>query len=329
VKNLAAVYAETGIPAEVLKLESRVIPDPGPNEVLIRMLLAPVNPSDINMMEGTYGLKPVLPAVGGNEGVGRVEKCGSAVKTLLPGMLVKPATGAGTWQQWVLCHAGECLAFPESLSPHQASMLYVNPATAWRMLHDFIPLQPGDWIIQNAANSAVGRSAIQIARSLGVKTVNLVRRPELIAELQALGGDAVLLDCPDSLTRIKELTGDKPPRLALNAVGGDSLTLLCKTVASGAKIVNYGAMSKQPLRIGNGLLIFKDLSFHGYWISRWYANTPHEEIHRMFESLAQLCRKNQLEIPVAATYDLKDVATALASAQKDKRNGKILLRLND
>jgi trans-2-enoyl-CoA reductase len=208
-------------------------------------------------------------------------------------------------------------------------MLYVNPATAWRMLHDFLKPGPGDWVIQNASNSGVGRSVIQIAKSLGLRTINLVRRPELIEELQELGADSVLLDHPDSLPAIKELVGKKAPRLALNAVGGESVSLLCKAVAPGAKIVTYGAMSKQPLRIGNGLLIFKDLSFHGYWISRWYQEVPQEEIYRMFESLALLCRQNQLRIPVAATYPLNEAVEAVIAAQKDKRNGKILLRLNE
>jgi mitochondrial enoyl-[acyl-carrier protein] reductase / trans-2-enoyl-CoA reductase len=327
VKNLAAVYAQNGSPSEILKLESRHLREPEPDQVLIRMLRAPINPSDINMLEGTYGVKVSLPAVAGNEGVGCVEKVGSKVTKLKTGQMVRPATGTGTWQQWALCPASDCLIFPEDLSPEQAAMLYVNPATAWRMLHDFLDLKPGDWIIQNASNSGVGRSVIQIAKSLGLRTINLVRRIELIDELKAIGADSVLLDHPDSLSTIQELTGLNAPHLALNAVGGDSVNLLCKSVASGAKIVNYGAMSKQPLRIGNGLLIFKDLSFYGYWVSRWYKQASEEKIESMFSSLANLCRENKLLLPIAASYPLEEVLAAVVAAQKDKRDGKIMLHL--
>jgi trans-2-enoyl-CoA reductase len=101
-------------------------------------------------------------------------------------------------------------------------MLKVNPITAWRMLHDFVPLQRGDWFIQNAANSGAGRAAIQIGHELGLKSVNLVRRPELVEELMAEGADVVLLDDETMRGQIAERTGGAPIRLALNAVGGDS-----------------------------------------------------------------------------------------------------------
>ncbi|NJK91371.1 MAG: zinc-dependent alcohol dehydrogenase family protein [Blastochloris sp.] len=324
-KNLCAIYAENGPPSATIQIESRERPQPQAGELLIRMELAPVNPSDLNMIEGTYGIKASLPAVAGNEGVGVVEALGPGVDAAWLQRRVRPATGTGTWQQWVACPASDCLRFPASLSAEQAAMLYVNPATAWRMLHDFIPLQPGEWVIQNAANSAVGRSVIQIAKAQGWKSINLVRRPEVIQELRDLGADAVLLDEPDSLPAIKELCGSHAPRLALNAVGGESVQLLSKAVATGAKIVTYGAMSKQGLRLGNGLLIFKDLSYHGYWVSRWYQQAERNQIDAMFESLAQL----NLQIPVAAIHPLSEVREALAAAEQGRRNGKILLRLNE
>jgi mitochondrial enoyl-[acyl-carrier protein] reductase / trans-2-enoyl-CoA reductase len=327
-QNLAAVYKETGKPTEVLHLQSLNIPELTSNQVLIRMLLAPVNPSDLNMMEGTYGIKAILPAVGGNEGVGRVERVGADVTKLKSGMLVRPAKGEGTWQRWIVCQADECLIFPESLTPEQAAMLYVNPATAWRLLHDIYRLEPGEWIIQNASNSAVGRAVIQIARNLGLRTINLVRRAELMDELRNLGADCVLLDHPDSIAEINNQVATQAPRLALNAVGGESASLLTKVMADGATLVTYGAMSKQSLRIGNSLLIFKNLRFQGYWMSRWYQSTPLTEINQMFDSLAKLHQQGKLQIPVAATYPLEEILHAVAAAQESSRNGKIMIRLN-
>jgi mitochondrial enoyl-[acyl-carrier protein] reductase / trans-2-enoyl-CoA reductase len=323
VNNLAGVYTENGPPESVLQLKNNPLPPLEADQVLIRMLLAPINPSDLNMLEGTYGTQAKLPAVAGNEGVGRVEKVGPSVTCLKTGQLVRPANGSGTWQQWVVSPAQDCLVFPDQLRLEQAAMLYVNPATAWRMLHDFIDLKPGQWVLQNSANSGVGRCVIQIARALGLRSINLVRRPELIDELKKLGADAVLLDQPESLNTIKEMTEGCLPSLALNAVGGESFSLLCRAAAPGAKVVTYGAMAKQPLRIGNGLLIFKELSLHGYWISRWYEKSSPAEINQMFASLAAL----NLEIPIAATYPLEALIQAVTEAQKSHRNGKVLLRL--
>jgi len=325
--NLAALFSEYGAPSSVLKVVSLAVPDLTPQDVLLRMLFAPINPSDINLIEGTYGTKPSLPAIAGNEGVARIEHLGEKVTDLQLGQLVLPPSGTGSWQQWVVCSGADCLKLPATLKPEQAAMLYVNPSTAWRLLHDFFQLEPGEWVIQNSANSAVGRSVIQIAHALGLRTVNLVRRTDLFPELKELGADAVFLDTPDSVALIRDLVGAYPPRLALNAVGGDSVNLLCKVAAPSAKIVTYGAMSKQPLRLGNGLLIFKDISFHGYWISRWYKNAKREEVYRMFDSLAALEQQGRLKIPIAATYPLSEVLQAITAVQGEKRRGKILLQL--
>lgn len=326
--NLAASYSSYGEPGAVLKLENRTVPVLSSDEVLIKMLLAPINPSDLNRIEGTYGIKDVLPCIAGGEGVGRIEKKGHLVNDLEIGHCVLPPVGVGTWQQWVVCRAAECLTFPQTLAPEKAAMLYVNPATAWRMLHDFFALKPNEWILQNSANSAVGRSVIQIAKFLKLRTINLVRRPELIPELTALGADAVFLDQPETLNVIKDLVGHAQPRLALNAVGGESIQLLSRAVAPSAKIITYGAMAKQPLRIGNGNLIFKDLSFHGYWISNWYKKASRAEVASMFNCLAELFENGSLQLPIAATYPLEQIHEAVIAAQKPHKSGKIFVKLN-
>ena len=149
-------------------------------------------------------------------------------------------------------------------------MLKINPMTAWRLLHDYVDLKSGDWLIQNAANSAAGRAVIQIARELGFKTVNVVRREELIDELRAEGGDVVLVDGENLRDEVKDATtSDAPIRLGLNAVGGSSALRLANCLAPESTMVTFGAMSLQPLKIPNGLLIFKDLRFRGIWINKW------------------------------------------------------------
>ncbi|MDR2463609.1 MAG: 2-enoyl thioester reductase domain-containing protein [Verrucomicrobiales bacterium] len=325
--TLTARYAAHGNPVEVIELAGEQFNAPADGEISVRMMFAPLNPSDINMLEGTYGVKAALPAVGGNEGVGRVEAVGVNVSGFAVGDWVKPPGARGTWRQALTVIAAECVKLPASLSAEQAAMIYVNPPTAWRMLHDFVTLADGEWIIQNAANSAVGRCVIQIAKALGWRTINLVRREDVVDELKALGGDIVNVETPDTFKQIKTWTGGQFPRLALNAVGGDSAGTLSRSLGAGGKLVTYGGMSKQPVKLATGPLIFKDLSYHGFWMTRWYATHSPAERDEMYAQLAKLFADDQLKIAVEKIHPLVEIKSAIASALQEKRGGKILLDL--
>src|SRR5450432_2910765 len=190
----AAIYETHGNPAEVLQIVDQPWPEPAPSEVVVKMAAAPINPADLNAIEGKYPIRPTLPATPGMEGSGIVVEAGSAARNLKVGTLVIVPHGLGTWREACAVSAGKLVVVPGGIEPVQAAMLKVSSVTAWRMLHDFVSLSPGDWLVQNAANSAAGRAVIQIARELGYKTVNIVRRAELAEELRAEGGDVVLVD---------------------------------------------------------------------------------------------------------------------------------------
>ncbi len=211
----AAIYETHGIPAEVLRIVEQPWPVPAPDEVVVKMVAAPINPADLNAIEGKYPIRPTLPATPGMEGAGMVVEVGSAVRDLELGALVILPHGLGTWREACAVPAEKLVVVPDGIEPIQAAMLKVNPITAWRMLHDFVSLQPGDWLIQNAANSAAGRCVIQIARELGYKTVNIVRRAELVEELRAEGGDVVLVDGENLRDEVAAATERAPIRLAL------------------------------------------------------------------------------------------------------------------
>ena len=187
---------------------------------------------------------------------------------------------------------------PQEIEPVQAAMLKINPITAWRMLHDFVPLQRGDWFIQNAANSAAGRAAIQIGRELGYRSVNVVRRQELVAELEAEGADVVAIDGEQLRDEVAERTQRAPIRLALNAVGGDSAVQLAKTLAPEATMVTYGAMSLQPLKIPNGMLIFKNLCFTGFWVNKWYDAATPQQREETFAPLFEMAKRGLLRTKI-------------------------------
>ena len=320
----AAVYETHGNPADVLQVESRPWPTPAPGEVIVKMRAAPINPADLNQIEGKYPVRAELPATPGFEGAGIVLDVGADVKGLTSGALVILPHNVGTWRDAVAVKAGELVVVPADIKPVHAAMLKINPMTAWRLVHDYVGLARGDWLIQNAANSAAGRAVIQIAHELGYKTVNVVRRSELIDELRAEGGDIVLVDSENLRREVEDSIGGPPIRLGLNAVGGESALRLANCLAPGSTLVTYGAMSLQPLKIPNGLLIFKDLRFRGIWINKWYDNATPAQRMEAFQHLFEMAKRGLLQTKVEKAYPLSEAKTAVAHAARGQRSGKII-----
>jgi trans-2-enoyl-CoA reductase len=320
----AAVYETHGNPADVLHVESRPWPTPSAGEVIVKIRAAPINPADLNQIEGKYPVRAQLPATPGFEGAGIVAEVYRDVTRVNAGALVILPHNIGTWRDAVAVKADELVVVPAGIEPVHAAMLKINPMTAWRLLHDYVDLARGDWLIQNVANSAAGRAVIQIARELGYKTVNVVRRSELIAELRAEGGDVVLVDSENLRHEVEDAIGGPPIRLGLNAVGGESALRLANCLAPGSTLVTYGAMSLQPLKIPNGLLIFKDLRFRGIWINKWYDNATSAQRMEAFQSLFEMAKRGLLQTKVEKAYPLTGAKTAVAHATRGQRSGKII-----
>ncbi len=324
-KVSAAVIHEHGDPESVVAVEKVALGQPKRGEVVVDVRAAPINPADLNVIEGKYPDRPELPATPGMEGVAVVSALGPDASGVAVGDHVLLPPGLGSWREAAVVAADALVIVPHEVPLEQAAMLRVNPPTAWRMLHDFVEMEPGGWIIQNAANSGVGRAVIQIARTLGWRTINVVRREELLEEMRAAGGDVVLLESAEVPKKAREAAGGEPIHLALNAVGGDSALGLAGALAAGGTLVTYGAMGRQPVRIPNGLLIFEDLRFRGFWVSRWYREADRAARDRMFAGLFPLARAGVLHAPVAASYPLAEVAKAIQHAKQGGRAGKVLL----
>ena len=323
---LAAVYERHGNPADVLHVESRPWPTPAQGEAIVKMRAAPINPADLNQIEGKYPIRSELPAIPGFEGAGIVVDLGAKVTSVAAGVLVILPHNVGTWRDAVAVKADQLVAVPTGIEPLHAAMLKINPMTAWRLLHDYVQLQKGDWLIQNAANSAAGRAVIQIAHELGYKTINVVRRAELIEELRTEDADIVVVDGENLRDEVKTATSGAQIRLGLNAVGGDSALRLANCLAPGSTMVTYGAMSLQPLKIPNGLLIFKDLRFRGIWINKWYDNATKEERMEAFEPLFGMAKRGLLKTKVEKAYPLSEAKAAVTHAVQGKRSGKIIFK---
>jgi len=304
----AMVCSKYGQPKDVLSLKELKITKIKDNEVLVKFLAAPINPSDINQIEGVYPIKPRFKeygAVGGNEGVAEVVATGSKVKNLTIGDWVIPDTKAfGTWQTFAASSENELQKISKNgISKISAATISVNPPTAYRMLKDFVNLKKGDVIIQNGANSAVGQSVIQIAKAWGIKTINVIRdRPnfdELAGELHKLGATLVIKEEDLRANSTRELVKNlgSPVRLALNCVGGKSASGITRLLGNNATIVTYGGMSKQPLTFGTGPFIFKNLRACGYWNSRWNKEASKKDKQYMYDDICELIRGGHLAEP--------------------------------
>ncbi|XP_037357241.1 enoyl-[acyl-carrier-protein] reductase, mitochondrial isoform X2 [Talpa occidentalis] len=315
------------------RLKNQELAAVGGSDVHVKMLAAPINPADINMIQGNYGFLPKLPAVGGNEGVGQVVAVGSSVTAVKPGDWVIPASaGLGTWRTEAVFSEEALIGVPSDIPLQSAATLSVNPCTAYRMLMDFEQLRPGDSVIQNASNSGVGQAVIQIAAALGLRTINVVRdRPDiqkLTDRLKNLGAEHVITEEELRKPEMKNFFKDVPqPRLALNCVGGKSSTELLRQLAPGGTMVTYGGMAKQPVTASVSLLIFKDLKLRGFWLSQWKKDHSPDQFKELILTLCELIRRGQLTAPACSEVPLQDYQRALEDCMKPFISSKQILTL--
>jgi NADPH:quinone reductase-like Zn-dependent oxidoreductase len=291
---------------------------PGPNQLLIGVEFSPINPNDLSVARGTYAFRPPLPAVIGNEGVGRVLALGPGVESVKIGDRVLAPLSSFTWRERMVVSAGGLSPLPPDAEPQQLAMLGINPPTAALLLSEYIDLKPGEWVVQNAANSGVGRW-VAFAKTRGLKTVNIIRRPELAAELEAVGGDIVVVDSPEVSERIKAAVGQAELRLALDGVSGPATGVLAATLSPRGTLVSFAAMSSGPMSISPLDVIFKSVIVRGFFLG-------HPEFSAKLApavvQAAEMIASGRLQIPVAGTYPLSSIKEAIAHAQ---RGGKILL----
>lgn len=298
-----------------------------PSQVRIGMLAMPILPADLLQMRGQYGVQPALPYVPGHEGVAVVLECGSEVQDLPVGQRVLPLAGK-LWADECVMHRRALLPLPGDADPLQQAMLTANPATAWALLKHEGAMTQGQWLVQNAANSAVGQCVRQIAAHLGLNVVNIVRREQAAARSE--GGHWLVDEGSDPQAlreQVRRITGDAPVVLALDAIGGSASAALAACLGEDGRLRVYGLLSGQPCQIAAHDLIFRGIDMRGFWLARWFGDPANKQASReVYPALMELARQGALHMAVEQVYDLGDVANALAHAAQEGRRGKILLR---
>lgn len=324
-----ARYGRRGpVPQDLIEAVPFEAPPLAPGKVLVEVLAAPINPSDLLTLTGDYGILPPLPAVGGNEGVGRVAQVGRDVGDLAVGQVVLLPIGSGTWATHLVADARSLMPLPDGADPKQLSMLTVNPPTARLLLSEFVDLEPGAWVIQNAANSAVGGYLMQLAKARGLRTVNVVRRESAVASVRAFGGDLTLVDGDDLAARVREITDGATIALGIDAVGGPATERLAQALSPGGTIVTYGAMSGEPCTVSPASLIFRGISLRGFWLAQWFKTASPQTRAAVFGELVTLIATGRLHAQIQATYGIDQIREAVAAASMGERTGKIVLLPN-
>ena len=307
-----------GDPLNVLELVD--IPEPGApgtGEVLIDIELAPLNLHDLLFMRGYFG-GPPAPTVVGNEGFGRVGAVGPGVNNVKVGDRVLAPPLSLTWRERLIAPAQALFPLPDG-DRLQLAQLGSNPPTAALILSEYADLKPGDWVVQNAGNSGVGRSLIAIAKLRGIRTISLVRRPELIDELKAAGADVVLMDGPSVVEEASRVIGKGSVRLAVDAVGGDAAATLVQLLSDRGVLVAYASGSGRPMAVNGLVVIAKHLTVKGFFVGDF--DHLLKVLPAQIEA-APLVASGALRVPVAAVYPMSKIKEAITHLLK---GGKILI----
>ena len=322
----ALIHSEFGDPAEVLTVDELPVPEPGPREVRIRVILATIHNHDLWTVRGTYGYKPQLPARAGTEAVGVVDAVGPEVEGVEVGQRVATGGTFGTWAEYVVAKAGAVIPVPDSIPDEVAAQLIAMPFSAITLV-DFLGVGSGDVVVQNTANGTVGRLVAQIGASRGITVIGIVRRASDVDELASEGiSNIVSTDDEDWKDRVRELAGDRPIRAAVDSVGGSAAGDLLHLLGEGGTLVSFGAMASDRMQLSSGDLIFKQAVVKGFWGSKVSAAMPGETQRALLGELFQLIGSGKLSLPVDSIHSLDDIAGAVAASTRAGRVGKVLLR---
>ncbi|ULR88113.1 zinc-binding dehydrogenase [Comamonas sp. B21-038] len=322
----SAMHTTFGEPSDVLSLGSLPKPEPAAGEVRIQTLLAPIHNHDLWTIRGRYGYKPELPAIGGSEAVGMVEALGPDVEGVTVGQRVAVAGVHGTWAEYFLAPARQLVPVPDAIPDDVAAQLIAMPLSAL-MLLEFLQVAPGQWIAQNTANGAVGKTLAMLASARGVHVLNLVRRDAGVQELSGLGIAHVLSTAQDGWQQsASALLGPGGAHAAVDSIGGAASAALLALLGEGGTLVSFGTMAGEPMQIDSGAMIFKQATVKGFWGSKVSEAMSAQDKRRLLGELMQRILGGELKLPTEAIYDLADAAQAAAASLQPGRKGKVLLK---
>ncbi len=333
----AIVFEEFGEPSQVLQLKELPKPEPGPGEVLVRMIASPINPSDLMTVRGIYGKRLPLPATPGYEGVGIVETSGGGfLANFFKGKRVAvPNRETGNWSEFTVIPARQAIPLSEKIPIEQAVMFFVNPATAYVLTRKIAKVPKGGWLLQTAAGSALGRMIIRLGKHYGFRTINIVRREDQVEELKALGADAVLVFDATKHERemlhaqVQELTENQGVKYALDPVGGESGSAVIGCLGELGALIVFGTLADQPLSFSSRELMTKGRQVSSFWLSRWMQSQNLLGKLGLIRKITKLMLSGVLVSEVGEAFTLEEISQAVTQAERPGRSGKVVLTITE
>jgi NADPH:quinone reductase-like Zn-dependent oxidoreductase len=317
-------FEQTGKPADILNVVEKDVPEPAPGEVRIRVGASPINPSDIMFVQNLYGIRPQLPSGAGFEGMGVIDAVGEGVQ--LPVGQRVSFTGIGAWSEYAIAHHKALIPVPDEMTDEVAAQLFVNPFTAFAMVEES-GVPEGGWLMLTACASAFGKMAIQLCQQRGIKTIGTVRRNDLNDELKALGLTEIINTETDNMAaRVKQITDGQGVACVLDAVGGHTASEALKCLAKGGTMLIYGLLSLEDPTFNAGLMIFRELTVKGFWLTDWMRRVDAKTRQRVAGDVIGMLASGQIKMPVEATYSLDEIAKAVDHADAPGRWGKVLVK---
>jgi NADPH:quinone reductase len=354
---MKAVRIETAGPAfDHVKVVETERPKPGPGQVLVRMRYSPINPSDHNYVHGTYAdslarliwnkdqstihfnparTEPIAtpPYVLGGEGMGVVESSGGGfLANGLVGKRVAVVAGPpmGAWQEYTVVDAKRALSLPANVSDEQGSMYFINPITAWAMLHGVLKVQPGEWLLQSGSNGALGKLVIRMAKLGGFKTINIVRSAAAAKSVLALGGDIAVDVTQENLQQaVSRASGGQGVRCALDCIGGEMTAEIVSCLTRGGHAVVYGTLGGMKTELPLRDLMMPAATLSGFFLPAWLASQSLFRTVMTLRKVGKLLASGGFDTEIGATFPLAEVQQALAASRHEGKAGKVILQIGE
>jgi NADPH:quinone reductase-like Zn-dependent oxidoreductase len=314
------------------------LPEPGQDQIRVRVLLSPINPSDLLYVRGHYsGVTPAFPASVGFEGVGVVDALGPGVHNLSVGQRVFARNSqGGNWADYAVIPSAQAYPAPEGIPVEQVASLLINPASAILMVRHVLGVPRGEWLLQSAANSELGRMIIRLAKRDGIRTLNVVRRKDAAAELEAVGADAVIdsTDAPID-EQVRKIVGSEGVRYAIDSVAGQTGTQIFRSLHQDGRMLIYGSLTGEPIRVGGDprFTLSGRRTLEVYWLGYWLPRLEDSGFYpsgapavaQLIDEIAELMREGVLATAVGTKYPLAEIHAAVIEAESEARSGKVFL----
>jgi NADPH:quinone reductase-like Zn-dependent oxidoreductase len=319
-------FYEFGSPKDVLNVEYKSIEPPKEDEVLVRMLARPINPSDLIPIRGAYSHRIILPTIPGYEGVGVVEDVGSLVSPNLIGKRVLPLRGEGTWQEFVRTKAEFAVPIPDSIDDFTAAQMYINPITAWVTCTEVLKLKPNNILLVNACGSAIGCIFAQLSKILGFKLIAITRNGNYTEDLLNLGASYVIdTSIVPLYETVMELTSGIGADAAIDSIGGSSGNELAFCIRPNGNFLTIGLLS--GIQVNWADIVNKaKVNANMFHLRNWNKDASLNKWQETFSHLIKLIGEGKLQLSsVDAKYDLLSIKTAINVVETKKTKGKVFL----